>query len=127
MKRLLLISALLTIFTSCHKEHNEEIPIIPGQSYNIKADHYIFNKGAFQPLSPALVTDLFISPSGTPYAHIMAAVNWNDFALKSGNGVAEQTVQGNKLTMASFPAQGLEIGDHKIIEWSIPQWDLTDR
>lgn len=125
MKNLLLLSLIFICLSACVKEDTSVIVPIVGQKYNVKPDHYIFNVGAFQPLSPVLVTDLFIE-NGEPRAHIMAPVDWAQFALKSGGGVAQQTVLGNQAAMQNFPAEGIVIGDHNPIQWSIPQWDLKE-
>jgi len=109
--------ALFLILVSCKKEGIAII--IPGKKYKIKQDNLIFNKGAFQPMSPALVLDLYIEYDDIPYAHIKSPVNWAAMALEAGNGVKQQTIEGNRLSLMS-----VAYGDTTSLTWSVPQWDL---
>lgn len=121
MKKLALFISLAIVLTSCKKEHPQVLII--GQSYRIRAD--IFNKGAYQPAQPVLLTQLYINFQGIPYSKCSAPVAWSSFALKSGHGIADQTVEGNKLIWQSMQDSGVQFGDPAAITWDIPQYDLT--
>lgn len=116
MKTVFLSLAILTVLAGCKKE--QTTVLIPGSRYSIRSD--IFNKGAYQPTSPVTLIDLYIGPYGVPRSHCTAAVDWSAFALVSGNGVADRTVQGNQALIS----QGIVYGDPAVITWDIPQYDL---
>lgn len=120
LKTILALISLLIVLASCKKE--ETIVPVVGRSYAIKGD--IFNKGAYQPKQPVLLIDLYTGPNGIPYAHCKAQVDWNNFAVKSGSGVADQTIEGNKTILNQLNTQGIYLGDASVLTWDIPQYDL---
>jgi len=116
------IASMLSLsnLTSCKKEN-----IVPevGKSYHIKGN--IFNKGSYQPKQPVLVDSLYTDPlSGLPYALVRASINWDEFALTKRSGVADQTIEANKIMIKNLSAGGIEFGDQIVIGWEMPIADL---
>jgi hypothetical protein len=121
-KSIFVISAIIllaTSLTACKKE----AMILVGRSYHIKGD--IFNKGSYQPTQPVRVDSLYTDAStGLPYAKCKAQIAWDKFALKPGNGVAQQIVDGNLIMLEQLKSYGIEFGDSYLMTWSFPQEDL---
>lgn len=71
MKNLLLIFSLFVLcLSACKKEVIE-----PGKPYHVKGG--VFSKGAYQPVQPVQVFELYTDPlSGLPFAHCKAYIDW---------------------------------------------------
>jgi hypothetical protein len=112
---LLLLMGMLAVFNWCCKK--DEM-IMTGKYYHFKSN--VFNKGAYQPKQPVLVDSLYIDPiSGLPFARSIAQIAWDKISLKTGNGVAQSTVDGTKLSL-----EDKTWGDTTKIYWYNPQDDL---
>lgn len=119
MKNLLLLSLLFLCLSACKKD----TIIQTGRSYHVKGD--IFNRGAYQPVQPVQVNELYIDPaSGLPYAHCTAFIDWDNFALEAGHGVAQSTVDWNNKTLTELNKIGIEYGKPYNMKWDFPQEDL---
>jgi hypothetical protein len=119
-----LLSFAIISLSSCKKERLTIDPDFTiGKEYKIKSD--VFNKGAYRPTNPVTVDSMYIDKiSGLPFAKCHASIDWGSFAVKTGSGVAQMTVDANMIILDNLKKKNIDIGYLAPVEWFVPQADL---